>query len=279
LFNTADTSYFDTMKMRLVAGRGFTGQDRDKGLLVAVINEQLARKWWPDPDGAVGQQIKMGGPYMEGPVYQIVGVVGNVSQMGLDTQPMPEVYFAFSQKASSAMVVMIRSSGDAASLIPSVRSLVNSLDRNVPIQSLRTFEKWLGTPLERRRFTTLLLTAFAGLAIVLAAVGIYGVLNYWVSVRHREIAIRIALGARRAAIVQWVGAVAVRLAAVGIVAGAAGCWAASSWLRALVFGVSVGDPAMILAAGAGVIVIAGLAVSVPLWRAIQVDPVRNLRDD
>ena len=93
-----------------------------------------------------------------------------------------------------------------------------------------------------------------------------------------EIAIRIALGARRAAIAQWVGAVAIRLAAVGIGAGAAGCWAASRWLRALVFGVSVADPAMMIAAGAGVIVVAGLAVSVPLWRAVQVDPVRNLRD-
>jgi putative ABC transport system permease protein len=278
LFNTADTSYFNTMKMRLVAGRGFTDEDRDKGLLVAVINEQLARKWWPDPDGALGRQIKMGGPYMEGPVYQIVGVVGNVSQMGLDTQPMPEVYFAFSQRASSAMVVMIRASGDAASLIPAVRSVVSSLDRNVPIQSLRPFEKWLGTPLERRKFTTLLLTIFATLAIILAAVGIYGLFNYWVSIRQREIAIRMALGARRAAIVRSVGVIAIRVAAIGVAAGAVGCWLASGWLRALVFGVSVADPKMMIAAAAGVIAVASLAVSVPLWRAVQVDPVRNLRD-
>jgi putative ABC transport system permease protein len=278
LFNTADTTYFDTMKMRLMAGRGFTDEDRDKGLLVAVINEQLARKWWSVPEGALGQQIKMGGPYMEGPIYQIVGVVGNVSQMGLDTEPMPEVYFAFSQRESSAMVVMIRATGDAASLIPGVRSVVTSLDRRVPIQSLKPFDKWLGTPLEKRRFITLLLTVFAALAIILAAVGIYGLLNYWVNIRQREIAIRMAMGARRSGIVRWVGMVAIKLAAVGIGAGAVGCWVASGWLRALVFGVSVADPKMMIAAGAGVIAVASLAVSVPLWRAVQVDPVRNLRD-
>jgi len=278
LFNTADSAYFDTMKMRLLAGRGFTDQDRDQGLLVAVINEQLARKWWTAPEDALGQQIKMGGPYAEGPIYQIVGVVGNVSQMGLDTQPMAEVYFAFSQRASSVMVVMIRATGDAASLIPAVRSVVSSLDRNVPIQSLRPFEKWLETPLEPRKFTTLLLTIFAALAIILAAVGIYGLFNYWVSIRQREIAIRMALGARRAAIVQCIGMIAIKLAAIGVAAGAVGSWLASGWLRALVFGVSVADPTMMLAAGAGVLAVASLAVSVPLWRAVQVDPVRNLHD-
>ena len=278
LINTADTAYFDTMKMRLVAGRGFTEQDREKGLLVAVINEELARKWWPAPETALGQQIKMGGPYMDGPVYQIVGVIGNVSQIGLDARPMAEVYFAFSQRASPAMVVMIRATGDAASLIPIVRSVVSSLDRTVPIQSVRPFEKWLGMPLERRRFTTLLLTVFASLAIILAAIGIYGVLNYWVSVRHREIAIRMALGARRAAIVRWVSLVGIRVAAIGIAAGGVGCWVASRWLRALVFGVSVADPTMIIGAGVGVIAIVGLAVSIPVWRAVRVDPVRNLHD-
>src|SRR5262249_1506827 len=156
LFKIADAAYFNTMRMRLVAGRGFNDQDREKGLPVAVVNEELARKWWAAGEGAIGQQLKMGGPYMEGPIYQIVGVVGNVSQMGLDVQPMPEVYFAFSQRPSPAMVVMIRASGDSASLIPGVRSAVASLDHNVPIQSLRPFEKWLGTPLERRRFMTLL---------------------------------------------------------------------------------------------------------------------------
>jgi putative ABC transport system permease protein len=122
----------------------------------------------------------------------------------------------------------------------------------------------------------LLLTLFAALAMILAAVGIYGVLNYWVSIRQREIAIRVALGARRPVILRWAGSHALRLAVIGTGLGAFGCWGASRWLKALVFGVSVGDPAVMLAAGAGIVAIAGIAVSIPLWRAIRVDPIRNL---
>jgi putative ABC transport system permease protein len=278
LLNTADSAYFDTMRMRLIAGRAFNEQDREKEPLSAVVNETLARKWWPAPNLAIGQQIKLGGPYMEGPVYEIVGVVGDVSQMGLDADPMPEVFFAFSQRASSAMVVMIRTIGASAPLIPAVRAEVAQLDRNVPIQSLRPFEKWLGAPLERRWFITLLLGLFAALAMMLAAVGIYGVLNYWVSVRQREIAIRVALGARRPAILRWAGSRALLLALIGIGLGGFGCWGASRWLSTMVFGVSVGDPGVILAAAVSVVAISAMAVSIPLWRALQVDPVRNLHD-
>jgi putative ABC transport system permease protein len=278
LFNRADAAYFDAMHIRMLAGRGFNEEDREKGPLSAVINEELARQWWPTPDLALGQQIKMGGPYMDGPVYNIVGVVGNVSQMGLDADPRPEVFFAFSQQASSAMVVMIRTVGASTPLIPAVRAEVASLDRNVPIQSLRPFEKWLGAPLERRRFMTLLLTSFAALAMILAAVGIYGVLSYWVSARQREIAIRVALGARRPAILRWAGSHAMLLAVIGIALGGFGCWGASRWLRTLVFGVSVADPRMMFAATVSVIAVSAMAVSIPLWRALQVDPVRNLHE-
>jgi len=114
--------------------------------------------------------------------------------------------------------------------------------------------------------------------MILAAVGIYGVLNYWVSIRQREIAIRLALGAQRPVILRWAGSHAMRLALLGAALGAFGCWAASRWLRTLVYGVSVGDPVMMLAAGAGMFMIAGFAVSVPLLRAMRVDPVRNLHD-
>jgi putative ABC transport system permease protein len=213
---------------------------------------------------------------MAGPVYQIVGVVGNVSQMGLDEPPMPELYFPFSQRPNSAMVVMIRTTGNPTSLIPAVRHRAVAIDRNVPIQSLRPFEKWLGATLERRRFSTLLLGVFAALAMILAAVGIYGVLNYWVGVRQNEIAIRLALGAQQSAILRWAASHALRLAAVGIALGALGGWVASRWLKDMVFGISAENPGTMLVAGAAVISIALLAASVPLWRATQVDAVRNL---
>jgi putative ABC transport system permease protein len=278
LFNTADVAYFRAMRMRLLAGREFTETDRQGGPRVVVINEELARKWWTAPQLAVGHQIKIGGPYMEGPVTEIVGVVGSVSQMGLDTAPLPEIYSPLSQKAQEGMTVMIRTAGDPAPLIPAVRRHVAAIDRNVPIQSLQLFEKRLGATLERRRFSTLLLALFAALAMILAAVGIYGVLNYWVSVRQKEIAIRLAVGAQRSAILSWAGWHAARLVVLGIGLGAFGGWGASRWLKSMVFGISARNPAMMLAAGVAVIGIATMAACVPLWRTTRVDVVRNLHD-
>ena len=278
LTNTADSTYFDTMKIPLVAGRGFTEAERTGGLPLAVVNEELARAWWTAPGMAVGNEIKLGGPYMDGPTLQIVGVVRNVSQMGLDAAPLAEVYFPFLQRASEGMVVMIRSTGDPASLIPAVRRLVSARDRDLPIQSLRPFETWMAAPLARRRFSTALLSAFALLAMLLAAVGIYGVLNYWVGVRHKEIAVRLALGASRSGIVRWVAAHAMRLAAAGILLGGAGAWAASRYLSSMLYAVSPADPTMLLASAGVVLLVAALAMLVPLWRATRVDPVSNLKD-
>lgn len=278
LFDTVDSDYFRVMHMTLLAGRGFTEADRENATPLAVINEEIARKWWHSPQEALGQQLKFGGPYRPGSVFNIIGVVGNVKQMGLDQVPMPQAYFAFSQHPDSAMVVMIRTKGDPSHLMSTVRRDLARLDRNVPIQSLRPFEEWLGATLTRRRFTTLLLGVFAVLAIVLATVGIYGVLNYWVTVRQKEIAVRIALGARQSAILRWAAAHAARLAAFGIVLGLMGSWAASVWLKSLVFGISARNPGMLIASAAAVVGIAFAAAAIPLWRAIRVDPVSNLHD-
>ena len=277
-FNIADIGYFRVMHMRLLAGREFSGEDRAGAPPVAVINEELARTWWPSPQQAIGHLLKMGGPYMEGPTLQIVGVVGNFSQDGLDRKPDPEVYSAFQQQVSRAMVVVMRTARDPGALIPAVRQQVAKLDASVPIRSLRPFESWLSASLDRRRFTTLLLAVFAGLAMVLAAVGIYGVLNYWISVRHREIAIRLAIGAPRAAILGWGAAHALHLVTAGMMAGALAGLGASRWLKSLVFGVSEHNSIIMLAAAAMVLGMAALAAGFPLWRATRVDVVRNLHD-
>jgi putative ABC transport system permease protein len=278
LFDTVDSNYFHTMRTPLLAGRAFTEADRENVTPLAIINEEIARKWWPNPRQALGHQLKFGGPYRPGSVFKIIGVVGNVKQMGLDQPPMPQAYFSFSQHPDAAMVVMTRTNGNPSRLIPTVRHELAKLDRNVPVQSLRPFEEWLGATLERRRFSTLLLGIFAGLAIVLALVGIYGVLNYWVSVRQKEIAIRMALGAQQSTILGWAAAHAMRLSAFGIALGILGSWAASSWLKSLVFGVSPTSPGMLIASAMVVIGIALAAAAVPLWRTIRVDAVRNLHD-
>jgi putative ABC transport system permease protein len=220
----------------------------------------------------------MGGPYVEGPIYEIVGVVGNVSQAGLDVAPKPEIYFAFAQRSSTAMMVMIRTSGEPAGLGPAVRERLAAIDRNIPIQSLRPMETWLDATLESRRFSTLLLSIFAALAMILAAVGIYGVLNYWVGVRQKEIAIRMALGAQQWSILTWAGRLVVRLSVLGMVAGVLGSLVAAQWLKTMVFGVSAIDPGMMLAAVGVVILVAALAAGVPLWRTTRVDAVKNLND-
>lgn len=278
LLSWADAAYFNTVRQRILAGRGFEATDREGAPLVAVVNEELARAWWPAPSMAVGNEIKLGGPYMEGPLLRIVGVVRNVAQMGLDEAPLPEIYFSFSQRTSRGMVVMIRTAQDPASLAPAVRRLVSGLDRNLPIESLKPFEEWMGTSLARRRFSTVLLAAFALLSMLLAAVGIYGVLDYWVRVRRKEIAVRLALGAPKTAIARWVAAHALRMASAGVLLGGGGAWIASRWLNSLVFGVSPADPAAMATAAVAVLAIAGLAGLLPLWRATRVDLVSHLKD-
>jgi predicted permease len=278
LMGWVDTSYFQTIRQPVVAGRDFADTDREGAPGVVMVNEELARAWWPSPALAVGRQIKLGGPYMDGPLLQIVGVVRDVSQMGMDEKTLPEIYFPFAQRASRGMVVMIRTVRDPRSLEAAVRKAVSDLDRDMPIQSLRPFEEWMGATLARRRFSTALLTAFALLAMMLAGVGIYGVLNFWVSVRQKEIAVRLALGAPMSRIAGWAAAHALRLAGAGIVLGGAGAWAASNLLRSMVYSVSPADPAMMLAAAGAVLGIAALAAFAPLWRATRVDPVSNLKD-
>ncbi|HKV23930.1 MAG TPA: ABC transporter permease [Candidatus Acidoferrum sp.] len=278
LFNTADGSYFRAAHLRILAGRTFNDEDRAGAPLVTVINEQLARDAFSDPSQAIGKHLKVGGPYVEGPTLEIIGVAANVSQMGLDSEAWPTFYYAFSQKPSAAMVMTVRTAGDPARWMNAARGAVAALDRNVPIQSLRTAEDWLGATLQRRRFATLLLGLFGGLAMVLAAVGIYGVLNYWVAARQKEIAIRLAVGAPRGAIFRWAGLHATRLAAIGIALGAIGAWNAARWMESLVFGVKAHSPLMMLEAAMAVMLIAAIAASVPVWRAMRTDPVRNLHE-
>jgi len=278
LFDIANASYFRATRMRVLAGRNFNESDQAGGSGVTIINERLARQEWSDPRLALGQHLKVGGPYAEGPTLEIVGVVANVSQEGLDAERSPTFYYAFSQKPSSAMVMTLRTNGDPARWMNAARRQVSALDRNIPIQSLRTAEDWLGATLQRRRFATLLLGLFGGLAMLLAAVGIYGVLNYWVSARQREIAIRLAVGAQRSTILRWAGLHATRLAVIGVGLGAIGAWIAAHWLESLVFGVSARNTLMMLLAGAAVIAVAALAAGVPLWRATHTDAVRNLHE-
>ncbi|HEV2134662.1 MAG TPA: ABC transporter permease [Terracidiphilus sp.] len=278
LTNAADSSYFQTMRIPILAGRALSEEDRAGAPAVAVINETLARKWWKDPRSAVGEHVKLGGPYRDGPVVEIVGVAGNEPQMGLDAPSFPQIYFPAAQSVQGAMVVMIRTLGAPETAASAVRHTLASIDSNVPIQSLKTADQWLGATLVRRRFITLLLALFAAIAVILAAIGCYGVLNYWVNSRKQEIAIRMALGAGTLAILRRTGNHAATLGVVGLLVGLAGSWFTSRWVRSLVFGISSRDPAVLVTAALLALLIVAFSAAVPLWRATHVDPIETLHE-
>jgi putative ABC transport system permease protein len=176
------------------------------------------------------------------------------------------------------MEVMIRASGDPGALNGAVRRTIFQVDRNLPIQSLQVFEKTLGATLDRRRFSTFLLALFAGLAMTLAAVGIYGLLAYWVNVREKDIAIRMALGAMRSHILGTVSLQTLQLTSMGIATGAIGSWIASRWMTTLLFGISPQNIPTLLMAALAIITLAALASAIPAWRASRIDPVRKLHE-
>jgi putative ABC transport system permease protein len=263
------------MRVPLLQGREFTDDDTAVSPKIAVVNETFARAWWPH-EPAVGHQIKVGGPYQDGALLEIVGVAGDIRQSGLDSQPMPEIFRPFAQNPSGAMAVMVRTAADPVKLMRAVRGRVLALDRNLPLRQFGPLEEALGAGLERRRFSTLLLTLFAGLAMLLAAVGIYGLLSYWVSSREPEIAIRLTVGARPSSILRWTSFHALRLAVVGVALGALAGWAAVRLLKDLVFGIEAHNPATMVAAAAAVLITALLATALPAWRATRVDAARRL---
>jgi len=278
LVNTADSSYFQTAQIPIVAGRAPSEEDTAGAVPVVVINQEIAHAWWKDARSALGQHIKLGGPYTQGPSLEIVGVAANVPQMGLDNPPVPQLYMPAAQRVDGAMVVMIRTKGDLESVKLSVQHALASLDRDIPIQSLKTADEWLGATLAQRRFIALLLVIFAVIAVILAAIGCYGVLNYWVTHRKQEIAIRMAMGAGTLAILRRTGSQAIWLGVLGLAAGLAGCWGTSRWISSLVFGVSEHDPLVFVLTATGAFLIVLLSAAVPLWRATQIDPLETLHE-
>ncbi|HEX3746092.1 MAG TPA: ABC transporter permease [Bryobacteraceae bacterium] len=275
LTNWTEPGYFHMMGIPLLQGREFDDTDRAGGPTIAVVNETLARLWWPH-ESALGHQIKFGGPYQQGDLMEIVGVVGDVRQYGRDSSTDPEMFFPATRQSDSSMTILVRAAGDPLKLMPAIRARVAALDRNLPLQHFATMDAALGAGLARRRFSTLLLTLFAGLAMLLAAVGIYGLLNYWVTSREPEIAVRLALGASPLRILRWTSAHVLRLALSGVAIGAIGGWFAARLLRDMVFGIATHNTATLLAAMGAVMTIALLGAAIPSWRAARVDASQRL---
>ncbi len=268
--------YLATMGIAVRRGRGFTAQDRADAERVVVINETFAASHWAGRD-PIGDRVQLGGP--EGPWWAIVGVVGDVKHIGLDASPTPQIYLPQSQWLYNEGLggLVVRTAGNPAALTAAVRQAIRALEPNSPISRVATMDELLSGSTAVRRYALWLFSCFAGIALLLAAAGIYGVLANSVQERTREIGIRAALGATRQAILQQVLGEGLRLTVVGLVLGGVGALALSRVLRGLLFGIAPHDPATFVGVALLLAVTALAACWLPARRAASVPPAEVLR--
>jgi predicted permease len=268
--------YFETLGIPLVAGRSFDRFDRPGSPLVLVVNEAMARQLWPGEE-PLGKRLAFD---LEGPWHQVVGVVGDTRDQGLEAPADPAIYAPLAQKGwhwMTWMTVLVRTGGDPHALADAVRDEVWALDPTLPVLATRTVEEVYAESRARRRFHTLLFSLFAGFGLVLGLVGLYGVTAFAVARRTREIGIRMALGARRGNVAAMVLRQGAALTALGLAAGTAAALALSRTLSSLLFGVGPHDPATFAAIVALLAAAALAACYLPARRAARLDPTRALR--
>ena len=278
-YDSVTPGYFATLQIPLRRGRMFTGADAPRAQEVALVNESFVRRFFPNED-PLGRRVTFGNPTRPDNQWQtIVGVVADTRRGGFEREPWAEVYFPMQQAPNSRMFVFLRTAGDPAALAGAAQAAVWALDRDQAIAGIRTVGDLLAQAQANRRFTTLLLGVFAAVALVLAAIGVYGVLAYATAQRTQEIGIRMALGADRGAILRMVFASGARIAAVGLGIGIAGALALTQVLSGLLFGVSAHDPLTFLVVPGALLAVALAACWIPARRAIRVEPVIALRGE
>jgi putative ABC transport system permease protein len=268
------SSYFHALQIPLVSGRYFTPYDADSAPRVAIINEAFARRFFGG-ENPVGQRIRPGGP--EGNWYSVVGLVQNVRHLPLGADPPAEVFTSYLQDPSSYMTLVVRAISDPASLAAAVRGKVLEVDRNQPVYDVATMEQRFSNAVAPERFNALIMVIFAGMAVILAGVGVYGVMAYSVARRTHEIGIRLALGARQQDVIGLVLRRGAALALVGITLGLAGALALTRFLSNLLYGVTVRDPLTFVAVSLILTGVALMASYIPARRATKVDPMVALR--
>jgi putative ABC transport system permease protein len=270
-----DSNYFRTMEIPVRAGRSFSDTDLNDAPKVMVINENMARRFWPNED-PIGQRVTMmdWGPPLTG---QIVGVVGDVKADGMDTETRPMIYWPYTQFPIIFNSIVVRTDVEPLSVLGALKQQIWAIDPAQPVASALTMEQVMSNSVATRRFNMLLLGVFAGLALLLAAVGIYGVISYTVSQRTNEIGIRVALGAQRSDIIRLVVSQGMTLTMVGVIAGVAAALALTRLMTTLLFGVSPTDAPTFTAVAVLLISVALTACIVPARRATKVDPMTALR--
>ena len=282
------TDYFETMGIPIVAGRGFQASDAASPGLVAVVNETLVNTFWKGQN-PIGQRLRPSTPLGDkAPWFTVVGVAKDVKQGGVDQKTGHEFYSLIDQGAVAAppfnfvpgtLNLVLRTTLPAQTLAQTIEGVVREADQTVPVVRLRDMNAVFEESIRRPRLLAQLLGAFAGLALLLAAIGTYGVLSYMVAERRREIGIRMALGADQSSVLGQVMKQGLTLTTIGIVAGLAGAFALNRLIASLLFGVQPTDPVTMVAVIATITLVAAVACWIPAWRASRVDPNVVLRDD
>jgi putative ABC transport system permease protein len=266
--------YFLTMGIPLLQGRFFTEQDNATAPITTIINQSFARRFFPD-ENPIGKRILTGGAQVV--AREIIGVVGDVRQTGLDTAPAEGFYLSSNQRPQLAMSVVMRTEGPPLSVGSAVRARVLAIDKDQPIASMQTMDEVVASSVSGQRFTSLLLGAFAGVALLLAAIGIYSVMAYTVSQRTGEIGLRMALGAQTRDVMRLVVRQGMTMTVTGLTIGLAGAFGLTRVMSSLLFNVSATDP---ITFGAVAILLGGVALGaclLPARRATKVDPMVALR--
>jgi putative ABC transport system permease protein len=274
-FNVVTPGYFGLMGIPLLRGRDVDARDRWDAPPVVVINQTMATRYWPG-ESALGKRVTFGEPE-EDAWMTVVGVVADVRQRSLTAEPRPQIYGAQTQAGLEEMALLVGSTLPAASLEPALRGTVRAIDPAVPVSDVRALTEVRSASIATERFRTVVLAAFALLALALAAIGVYGVISYGVAQRSREIGIRMALGARRSEILRLVVGESMATVGIGIIAGALAAVGLSRFLASLLYAVRPDDPTTFVAISCLIAAVALAASLVPARRAMRVDPAGTLR--
>ena len=269
--------YFETMGIPLLKGRAFAEEDKAESPAVVVLSETTARKFWPGED-ALGKHIKIGPTNSPNRWLTVVGVVKDVRQFELVVEPKPQMYLPFTQaNFFEPRALVVKTNLEPLSLAATVRKTVWEIDKDQPVSDIASMETIVSESVARQRFSMMLLGIFAGLALVLAAVGIYGVMSYSVAQRTREIGIRMALGAQRTDVLKLTIGQGLRLVVTGVAIGLAAAFVLTRVMATLLFGVSATDPMTFVTISFVLVSVAVLASYIPALRATRVDPMFALR--
>jgi putative ABC transport system permease protein len=270
-------NFHRAMRIRLVKGRYLTDEDRDGSRSVAVVDDEMVRRYWPNTD-PIGKRLTFDdNPTATSRWLEVVGVVEHAAHEGLDADRRVQLYVSYRQRPLPFFAIAVRTEGEPTQVVNALRTAIHVIDRDQPVSQVRTMDELMGSAIAQRRLSTALLGVFAGLALLLAAIGIYGLMSFDVTRRTQEMGLRMALGAARGSVLSLVVAQGMRLAVLGLAIGLVGAIAAGRLIEHQLFGIRMTDPATYAAVAALLALVAFGATVVPAIRATRVDPMEALR--